>query len=170
MTTNLDVWQYLTEQPQTREHLEAIYPASILRNMRRSKHLVEIDGLCHAGKQPLRKWASAAERNAHYSMLWQRKMQEDKGPKGQKFREMRKRNQKKSEVKPERVFVPRPPKPGRRAKPASIRIEPRKLSVIEAKPQTEKFPCTESFLAAHPEKLIRLQPGVWANPVLRFEY
>lgn len=172
--TNLDVWQYLTEQPQTREHLEAKYPASILRNMRRSKHLVEIDGLCHAGKQPLKKWASNAERNAFYSMQWQRKMQADKGPKGQKFREMRKRNQKKiakpEKAKPERVFVPRPPKPGKRVKPASIRIEPRKLSVIEAKPQAEKFPCTDAWLAQNPDKLVRLPAGVWSNPVLRFEY
>lgn len=166
---NREIWQYLTEQPQTREHLEAIYPASILRNMRRSKHLVERDGLCHAGKQPLKKWASNAERNAFYSMQWQRKMQADKGPKGEKFRAMRKRNQKKPVIKanPERVLVPKPPKPG---KPRSISIEPRRLAMTEAKPKPPANPCTETWLAQNPEKLIRLPPGVWSNPVLRFEY
>lgn len=165
--TNLDVWKYLAEQPKTRQHLEAKYPASILRNMRRSKHLVEIDGLCHAGKQPMKKWSSNAERNAHYSMQWQRKTQADKGPKGQAFRA--KRAQKKTS-KPERVFVPRPPKPGQRKKPASIRIEPRKLGITEATPAKDNLPCTESWLAQNPDKLVRLPPGVWSNPVLRFEY
>lgn len=59
------------------------------------------------------------------------------------------------------------PKP---VKPKSISLTPRKLGITEAAEVKETFPCTESFLAAHPEKLIRLQPGVWANPVLRFEY
>lgn len=165
MDTNIDVWQYLTKQPQTREHLEAIYPASILRNMRRSKHLVEIDGLCHAGKKPLKKWASNAERNAHYSMQWQRKQQADKGPKGQAFRA--KRAKKASSVKkPERVFVPKPPKPG---KPKSIRIEPRKLSVIEANPKPVRFPCSDTFIQENPDRFQVIHPGRWSHP-LRYEY
>lgn len=163
---NREIWQYLTEQPQTREHLEAKYPASILRNMRRSKHLVERDGLCHAGKQPLKKWASNAERNAHYSMQWQRKIQADKGPKGQAFRA--KRAKKPSSVKkPDRAFVPKAPKPG---KPKSISIEPRKLGVTEAAAVKESFPCSQSFIQANPDRFQVLPPGLWSNPVLRFEY
>lgn len=59
------------------------------------------------------------------------------------------------------------PKP---VKPKSISITPRRAGVIEAPIVREVFPDTESFIQANPDKVIRLPAGVWANPVLRFEY
>lgn len=55
-------------------------------------------------------------------------------------------------------------------KPKSISITPRRAGVIEAPIVREVFPDTESFIQANPDKVIRLPAGVWANPVLRFEY
>lgn len=59
------------------------------------------------------------------------------------------------------------PKP---VKPKAISITPRKLGVTEATPVRETLTCTDAWLAQNPDKLVRLPPGVWSNPVLRFEY
>lgn len=59
------------------------------------------------------------------------------------------------------------PKP---VKPKSISLTPRKLGITEAAAVREVFPDTESFIQANPDKVIRLPAGVWANPVLRFQY
>lgn len=59
------------------------------------------------------------------------------------------------------------PKP---VKPRSISLTPRKLGITEAAAVREVFPDTDAFIQANPDKVIRLPAGVWANPVLRFEY
>lgn len=59
------------------------------------------------------------------------------------------------------------PKP---VKPKSISITPRKAGVIEAPIVRETFPCSESFIKANRDRFQVLPPGVWSNPVLRFEY
>lgn len=59
------------------------------------------------------------------------------------------------------------PKP---VKPKPISITPRKLGITEAAAVRDTFPCTDAWLAQNPEKLVRLPPGVWSNPVLRFDY
>lgn len=65
----------------------------------------------------------------------------------------------------EPVFVERAPKPGKK----NIRIEPRRLGMTEATPAKEVAPCTETWLAQNPDKLIRLEPGRWSTD-LRFQY
>lgn len=55
-------------------------------------------------------------------------------------------------------------------KPISIPIEPRRPTVIEAKREPVKVPCTDTWIRQNPDKVQRLPAGVWANPVLRFEY
>lgn len=73
-----------------------------------------------------------------------------------------------SRPRKEKVFVPKPPKPGKA--PKSISIAPRRMSVIEAKPEAVRLPCSSTFIQQNPDRFQVLPAGVWAHPVLRFEY
>lgn len=59
------------------------------------------------------------------------------------------------------------PKPVKRPKP--IVMVPRKLGITEVSAVKEPMPCTETWLAQNPDKLIRIEPGRWSTD-LRFDY
>lgn len=53
-----------------------------------------------------------------------------------------------------------------RMKPKCPPITPRRLQLNEASPVQPKAPDTEQWMCANPDKVIRLEPGVWSHPLM----
>lgn len=156
--------------------------ATALRGMKKAQTVTHTpDGYILGPKEPRKKWSCPKERASHYSLEYQRRMQADTGEAGERWRASRAqtnaRMRQKSKPSPKPVQKPSVAvrvvtgeHAARDKREAARAILMAKTSALVSKPVKESFPDTESFIRENPGLYQVLPAGVWANPVLRFEY